>query len=377
MSGIYIHIPFCKQACHYCNFHFSTSLKYKSQMVNAILKELELQKAYLKNKPVETIYLGGGTPSLLDREELELIFNKIYTLHQVVENPEITLEANPDDLSLEYLQTLKHTRINRLSIGIQSFSEADLKYMNRAHTAEESKICIENALNTGFSNLTVDLIYGSPSTSDDQWKENMNRVFAYGIQHLSCYNLTVEPGTALDHFVKNKKAKPVDEEQSARQFELLIEASEDAGFIHYEISNFAKEGWYARHNAAYWQGKPYLGIGPSAHSFDGFSRQWNIAHNAKYIQSLEVNKLPFEKEVLNSTQQYNEYILTGLRTIWGCDIQKIESFGLVYKNHFLKLILDYKTKGLIIEEAGTYCLSKQGKLLADRIAMDLFFEESE
>jgi putative oxygen-independent coproporphyrinogen III oxidase len=342
-------------------------------MTDAILKELELQKDYLKGETVQSIYLGGGTPSLLDQKELTAIFNKIYELHEIVENPEITLEANPDDLNLEKLQILRDTPINRLSIGIQSFSEADLKYMNRAHNAEESKICIDLALKMGFENLTVDLIYGSPTTSDIQWQENMQRIFDYGVQHLSCYNLTVEPGTALDHFVKNKKAKPVDEEQSARQFEMLIEASERAGYIHYEISNFAKEGWYSKHNSAYWQGKPYLGIGPSAHSFDGNSRQWNVAHNAKYIKSLGSNVIPFEKEILTPEQQYNEYILTGLRTIWGCDIRKVEAIGLVYKNNFLKLISDYIAKGQVDEKNGIYSLSKQGKLLADRIAMELFF----
>ncbi|MFT5167642.1 MAG: oxygen-independent coproporphyrinogen-3 oxidase [Saprospiraceae bacterium] len=342
-------------------------------MTNAILRELELQKDYLKGEKVETIYLGGGTPSLLDREELSAIFNQIFELYEVGENPEITLEANPDDLSLEKLQVLKDTPINRLSLGIQSFSEADLKFMNRAHNAKESKICIDLALKMGFDNLTVDLIYGSPTTSDAQWQENMHRVFDYGVQHLSCYNLTVEPGTALDHFVKNKKAKPVDEEQSARQFEMLIDASDRAGYLHYEISNFAKEGWYSRHNSAYWQGKPYLGIGPSAHSFDGSSRQWNVAHNAKYIKSLTDNTLPFEKEILTLEQQYNEYILTGLRTIWGCDIQKIEEIGMLYKNHFLKLVAEYKKAGQVVEMDGVYTLTKRGKLLADRIAMELFF----
>ena len=342
-------------------------------MITAILRELELQKNYLKGKKIETIYFGGGTPSLLDRGDLEAIFKKIFDLHPISENPEITLEANPDDLSLEKLQLLRDTPVNRLSIGIQSFSEEDLKYMNRAHSAEESNVCIDQALKMGFNNLTVDLIYGSPTTSDAQWEENMRRVFNYGIQHLSCYNLTVEPGTALDHFVKNKKAKAVDEEQSARQFEMLIETSEGAGYIHYEISNFAKEGWYSRHNSSYWQGKPYLGIGPSAHSFDGSSRQWNIANNAKYIKALEENRLSFEKETLTPEQQYNEYILTGLRTIWGCDIRKVESFGTVYKNHFLTLVSNYKVKKQIIEKNGIYTLTKNGKLLADRIAMELFF----
>lgn len=344
-------------------------------MVDAILRELDLQKGYLKDETVETIYLGGGTPSMLNQEELEQIFKTIFNLYKIGDHPEITLEANPDDLSIEKLKVLRDTPINRLSIGIQSFSEKDLKYMNRAHNAAEANVCIDHALKMGFDNLTVDLIYGSPTTSDDQWTENMQRVFDYKVQHLSCYNLTVEPGTALDHFIKNKKAKPVDEEQSARQFEMLIEASDQAGYIHYEISNFAKKGWYSKHNSAYWQGKPYLGIGPSAHSFNGVSRQWNIAHNAKYIKALGENQLAFEKETLTSEQQYNEYLLTGLRTIWGCDIGKIEMIGIDYKNHFLKLIREYLDTGQMRENGGVYSLTKTGKLLADRIAMELFWGE--
>jgi len=373
MSGIYLHIPFCKQACHYCNFHFSTSLKYKSQMIQAILQELALQKDYLNGSTVETIYLGGGTPSLLDQQELHDIFYQIQSLYTLSDTLEVTLEANPDDLHSEKIKMLKDTAVNRLSIGIQSFSEQDLKYMNRAHSAKESIACLETVLKAGFDNLTVDLIYGTPTTSDQQWKENMQRVFDYKIKHLSCYNLTVEPGTALDHFVKNKKSKPVDEEQSARQFEQLIEASDQAGYIHYEISNFALEGWYSKHNSAYWRGKSYLGIGPSAHSFNGVSRQWNIAHNAKYIQAIESGKVSFEQEILSAEDQYNEYVLTSLRTIWGCELRKLNDIGTEYKAHFLKQVSSYVDNGQVIHQAGVYTLSRAGKLLADRIAMELFF----
>lgn len=344
-------------------------------MVEAILQELDVQKDYLQGTTIETIYLGGGTPSLLDQEELEVIFKKIYTLHPIASNPEITLEANPDDLKPEQLRILKDSPINRLSIGIQSFSEKDLTYMNRAHNAHEASMCIELALQMGFDNLTVDLIYGTPTTSDQQWRDNMQRVFDYGVKHLSCYNLTVEPGTALDHFVKTKKAKPVDEEHSARQFEMLLEASARAGFIHYEISNFAQEGWYSRHNSSYWKGKPYLGIGPSAHSFNGKSRQWNVAHNQQYIKALQDGKLLFEKEILTPDQQYNEYLLTGLRTIWGCKLEKIETFGSAYKTHFLKSVDRFIQEGLIeVKDDKQYLLTAKGKFLADGIAMELFWE---
>ncbi len=341
-------------------------------MVSAILHELDLQKNYLQNTRIETIYLGGGTPSLLSADELGAIFQKIFELHHVIDHPEITLEANPDDLTAENLNILRDSPVNRLSIGIQSFSEADLKYMNRAHNAREAAQCIELALHAGFDNLTVDLIYGSPTTSDKQWQENMQRVFDYGINHLSCYNLTVEPGTALDHFVRNKKSEPVDEEQSARQFEMLLKASAKAGYIHYEISNFAKEGWYSRHNSSYWKGKSYLGIGPSAHSFNGKSRQWNIAHNHKYIKALGEGFVPFEKEILGPKQQYNEYLLTGLRTIWGCDLKKIEAFGAFYKAHFLQTVDKYIQQELIQVNGEIYSLTVKGKFLADGIAMELF-----
>ena len=379
MSGIYLHIPFCKQACHYCNFHFSTSLKRRSEMLYALLKELELRVAYLNGEKVQTIYLGGGTPSLLTQEELSLLFEKIEELFEVESSAEVTLEANPDDLSLEHLSWLKDTPVNRLSIGIQSFVEEDLQFMNRAHKATEAKRCIENALKTGFDNLTIDLIYGTPTMNDEQWAENIQQVLHYGIPHISCYCLTVEPNTALDHFVKKGKAAPVDEEQAARQFEHLMQAMEQAGYEHYEISNFAKPGQYSRHNSNYWLGQRYLGIGPSAHSFDGSSRQWNIANNAKYIdflQQAEQGIFPpevFEKEVLAPAQRYNEYIMTSLRTIWGCRLEHLEKIGTAYKDHFLKHIQPYVEEEAVELRQSSYVLTRKGKLLADRIAMELFF----
>lgn len=344
-------------------------------MVAAILKELELQKDFLNGATIETIYFGGGTPSLLSQVELTIILKKINELHPVAKDAEITLEANPDDLTKEKLKALKDTPVNRLSIGVQSFFEVDLKFMNRAHDAAEARACIENALATGFENLTIDLIYGTPTMSDERWNENIEMALNYNIPHLSCYCLTVESGTALHHFVKTKKVPSPDDEQAARQFEMLIEKAVENEYIHYEISNFAKQGWFSKHNAAYWQGKSYLGIGPSAHSFDGQNRQWNIANNQKYLRALHNGEIPFEKELLSTTQRYNEYVMTSLRTIWGCNLEKVNEFGGKYGEHFLKTVQSFLRDEFVFEKGQTYFLSLKGKLLADKIAMELFFEE--
>ncbi|MEZ4952421.1 MAG: radical SAM family heme chaperone HemW [Saprospiraceae bacterium] len=260
MAGIYLHIPFCKQACHYCNFHFSTSLKYKEEMVVAMLKELELQKDYLGEETIETIYFGGGTPSLLSEQDLEMFFDKIVSQFSISQNPEITLEANPDDLTKEKIKAFKNTPINRFSIGVQSFFEEDLKFMNRAHNAKEAESCIKNVQEVGFENLTIDLIYGSPTTPDIHWEKNVEKAVAFNVPHISCYCLTVESNTALDYFVKKGKARPVDEEQAERQFNFLINKLESEKYEHYEISNFAKKGFYSKHNSNYWRGEKYLGI---------------------------------------------------------------------------------------------------------------------
>jgi oxygen-independent coproporphyrinogen-3 oxidase len=379
VPGIYLHIPFCKQACHYCNFHFSTSLNQKEAMVEAIVRELELQKDYLKGASLSSIYFGGGTPSLLSGAELEYIFAKIYQLHPVNADAEITLEANPDDLDAAKLQALRDTPVNRLSIGIQSFAEEDLRFMNRAHNATEARACIENALKQGFENLTLDLIYGSPTTSHAQWKTNLETVFQYPIPHLSAYCLTVEAKTALDHFVRKGLAAPVDEEHANAQFQYLMDATRERGYEHYEISNFAKPGWHARHNSSYWQGEHYLGIGPSAHSFDGTSRQWNVANNAKYLKILGDSELQdlapagvFEREILSPATRYNEYVMTGLRTTWGCQLEKIDP---AFRAFFLENVQPFLAKGLVIEHAHTYRLSEAGKFMADYIAAELFSVE--
>ncbi len=373
MAGIYFHIPFCKQACHYCNFHFSTSLKYKDEMVAAMLRELELQQAYLSGEPVETIYFGGGTPSLLDRRDLDLFFDKIFKHYPTrPDELEITLEANPDDLTPQKIRELRQTLVNRFSIGIQSFSEEDLKFMNRAHNAREALACVQNVQDAGFENLTVDLIYGSPTTSDAQWAANLQQVFDFEIPHLSSYCLTVEEKTALAHFVNTGKARPVDEEQAARQFEFLVKQTEAQGFEHYEISNFAKPGWHSRHNSSYWKGAKYLGIGPSAHSFDGLSRQWNVANNAAYLRSLNEGKIPFEKEILTPEQRYNEYVMTSLRTMWGCDLKKIDELG--FESHFLKNVEPYLSEGIVERTESVFKLTAKGKFLADGVASELFVE---
>lgn len=344
-------------------------------MIAAILKEIDLQKDYLGGEKIETIYFGGGTPSLLSKEDLDLIFDKIYSTHSVSGMPEITLEANPDDLTLDKLKELKETSINRLSIGIQSFSEEDLKFMNRAHNEMEAENCLKFAQDLGFENLTIDLIYGSPTTSDIQWSKNLETVFQYQIPHISCYCLTVEPKTALAHFVKVGKAKPVDENQAARQFEMLIQSMSLNEYEHYEISNFAKKGWYSKHNSSYWKGAKYLGLGPSAHSFDGSSRQWNVANNAHYIKALNNKVLNFEKEIISPETRYNEYVMTSLRTSWGCDSKELLKIGEKYERFFLKNVSQY-IENELVEKKGNqvYILTKKGKLLADNIAMELFWE---
>lgn len=345
-------------------------------MVSAILTELELRQEYLKGAEIGSIYFGGGTPSLLEIKDLERIFETIHRLFKVDARAEITLEANPDDLSAEKLEALRmYTPVNRLSIGIQSFSDADLRWMNRAHHAQHARQCLDLALAAGFQDLTIDLIYGAPTTSDEQWQENLSIAFEYGIPHLSCYCLTVEEGTALGTFVRRGQQPPVDEEKAARQFEYLMQATEARGYDHYEISNFALPGRYAQHNSNYWRGEHYLGAGPSAHSFDGVSRQWNIANNALYIKDLNERNVPAEREVLSPAQRFNEYIMTALRTIWGVETEKLEGLGASYAAYFEQAVQRYLLAGTVEKNGATYRLSRAGKLLADRIAMELFLDQ--
>lgn len=377
MPGIYLHIPFCKQACHYCNFHFSTSLGQKQVLLNALLRELELRRDYLGDVTIETLYLGGGTPSLLEEADLVRLFEQIYRLYRVAPDAEVTLEANPDDLTDVKIAALRQTPVNRLSIGIQSFADADLQFMNRAHNSGEAQRCIEMALKAGFNDLSLDLIYGTPTMSDAQWAANIETVLAFDVPHLSCYCLTVEPQTALDHFVKKGKARPVDDAQAARQLEYLMQRLETAGYEHYEISNFAKPGRYSRHNTNYWTGEPYLGAGPSAHSFNGVSRQWNVANNARYIRALEPEtpdwEALFEKETLTPEQRYNEYVMTSLRTQWGCDLARIRRIDAGFEGYFLSEVTPFLEDGLVQRSGEVFFLTRKGKFVGDLVASELFF----
>jgi len=375
MAGIYIHIPFCKKACFYCDFHFSTSLRFKDDMIDAILKEIGTQQKYLEGKTLETIYFGGGTPSLLNKEELTLIINTVSENFEIIENPEITLEANPDDLTIEKLKELKAVGINRLSIGVQSFFDEHLKWMNRAHSALESEACIKNAQEIGFQNITIDLIYGMPNLTDKQWEENIKKALSLNAPHISAYNLTVEKNTALAHFVKKGKYQPLSDEKGAKQFSYLIETLERNGFEQYETSNFAKDKLYSIHNSSYWRGKHYLGIGPSAHSYNGNSRQWNIANNKKYIDAISNNENQFEIEKLSNADKINEHLLIGLRTIWGCNLNFIESLATEnsYKQFMNELTVQIEKKMVTLDKNNIF-LTPKGKLFADRIASDLFVE---
>ena len=373
MAGIYLHIPFCKQACHYCDFHFSTSLQYKDELLQALVKEIELQKNYFRNETIETIYFGGGTPSLLESDEIQLLIDTITRLHTVSSTAEITLEANPDDLSKAKLQALRQTPINRFSIGIQSFFDEDLAWMNRVHRADEAEASVKRAQDMGFENLTVDLIYGYPLLTDQKWKSNLDKMFALNVPHVSTYSMTVEPDTALASFISKKKQPAMNEQQSAGQFNLLMKAMQLHGFEHYEISNFCKPGHYSRHNSNYWRGVKYLGIGPSAHSYSGETRQWNVANNAKYIQSIIKDKIPAETELLTEANRLNEYIMTSLRTMWGLDLGKLNSIAAAASNQLLIAAQPYFEREWITQKNSIIYLTQTGKLYADNIASELFF----
>lgn len=371
MSGIYLHIPFCRRACHYCNFHFSTSLAYRGQMVTAITQELEQQRDYLEGETIETIYFGGGTPSLLDVAELKQLFAVIQAHYPLAKDMEITLEANPDDLTPDKITALRNeTPINRLSIGIQSFFDADLQFMNRAHSSQQAYRSIEDSIRTGFSLLTVDLIYGIPGSTDAQWLQNLQTVFDYGIPHLSCYALTVEPQTALAHFIQKGKSAAPEDEHTAHQFELLLAATRQQGYEQYEISNFCIPPHYARHNSSYWRGAKYLGVGPSAHSFNGTTRQWNVANNQKYLKRIAAGEIPCEIEILSPENQYNEYLMTALRTKWGVDAALLDKWG--RRAYFEQQAAPYVASQHLQNTQGIYTLTDNGKLISDAILTDLF-----
>lgn len=371
-AGIYIHIPFCKQACHYCDFHFSTSLGKKEVMITAICKEIELRKDELNHQSIATIYFGGGTPSVLSQPEIDQILDAVYKNYTVLDTPEITLEANPDDLSLKTIKTLASSKINRLSIGIQSFFEEDLKLMNRAHNAIEAKTCIEQATQY-FDNISIDLIYGIPEMSDARWIENLETALSFNIPHISSYALTVEPKTALEKFIAKGIVPQIDDAAAQGHFEILVAILTQAGFVHYELSNFGKPAYFSQNNTAYWLGKSYVGIGPSAHSYNGKERSWNINNNPKYIKAIQQEKLPKETEVLSTTDRYNEYVMTGLRTIWGVSIPRITNeFGVSYAKHLALQAQKHLDEDLLRLENDILLVTRKGKFLSDGIASDLF-----
>ncbi|WP_345204818.1 radical SAM family heme chaperone HemW [Chryseobacterium ginsengisoli] len=371
---IYIHIPFCKQKCSYCNFHFSTSLNFKDEMIAAMKKEIYLRKDELQNKTLQSLYFGGGTPSILSPDEVKFLIDEVLKYLSFDKDIEITLEANPDDLDKNFLKGLSNSPINRLSIGTQSFFEEDLRLMNRAHTASEAEGSIKRAQDFGFENLSIDLIYGSPTSNLEIWKENLNKTIALEVPHISSYALTVEPKTALENWISKGKVLSPKEEEQNKEFYYLSDFLKDNGFEHYEVSNFAKPGFYSRHNSAYWKYKEYLGIGPSAHSYNGHDvRSWNIANNPQYIKKLNSNLLAKEEEILSQNDQFNEMIMIGLRTIWGVDLESLkEKFNNEVLDHFQSEIKSKLEEEILIIENNHLKIPEKHWFMADGIASDLF-----
>lgn len=372
MAGIYIHIPYCKQKCSYCNFHFSTDSRSKQEMVNAICKEMSIRKNEI-TKTVETIYLGGGTPSLLDQNELNQIFDALSQNFDISENPEITLEANPDDFSPEQIQILKNTPVNRLSIGIQSFFDEDLKFMNRAHDSKHAINSVKDAQNAGFENITIDLIYGAQTTTNEMWQQNLETALQLNVPHISSYALTIEPKTILAHQIQTKKIKNIDEDKQQQQFMMLVETLTQNGFLHYEISNFGKPGFLSKHNSSYWKGVPYLGLGPSAHSYDGKNRSWNIANNTIYLNHIRKNQLPLEIEELSENDRFNEMLMIRLRMAEGLSLDEVaENFNTDFLNQLIEDIQPHLKNKTMILDKNHLKITKSGLFLSDGIASDLF-----
>ena len=373
MAGLYIHIPFCRQKCHYCNFFSLASSKRKDEFMVALEKEIALQRNFPDREIVETIYFGGGTPSLFSAGELNRLFEHLHKAFSISQKAEITLEANPDDLDPTKLKALKSTPVNRLSIGVQSFRDEDLHYLNRVHSADQALNSIKDSRDAGFRNLSIDLIYGMPTLEDSHWTENLNVVASLNIPHLSAYALTVEPHTALDKLIVRKKITAPEDDRMVSQFRMLMDFAKETGFEHYEISNLCRESYYSKHNTSYWNGAKYLGLGHSAHSFNGISRQWNVASLNDYIGSLSKDVVPFESEVLTVEQKYNEFVMLALRTIWGVDPSKIrELFGDDKESLLHSNIASFIRTGKVEKTGSVYVLTDEGKLLADRIASDLF-----
>lgn len=371
MAGLYLHIPFCKQACYYCDFHFSTDDHHILELCNAMTGELALQKNYLTGH-VQTLYFGGGTPSLLSRAQLDALFDAIHSNFSVTSDAEITLEANPDDLTKEKLRMLQKAGINRLSIGIQSFDEGILKLLNRAHDSNTAKLCLGDVREAGFHNVSIDLIYAIPGLSNKAWEGTIKHALQFSPEHISSYALTIENKTVFGNWTKHGKLQPIDEEIAAEQFEILMDVLGAAGYEHYEISNFCKPRYNSKHNSSYWKQSPYLGIGPSAHSYDGTSRQSNVRNNEAYLRSIGQGIIPFEREILTLENKINEYILTTLRTMWGCDLLYLKQYlndDLLQRRH--EYISQIEAQGFVTLESGKLTLTRKGKLLADKIIEDL------
>lgn len=373
MAGIYIHIPFCRQKCHYCNFFSTASRRHRDEFTGLLLEEMALQRDYLSGETVTSVYFGGGTPSLLDPGAIQTIMDGLGRHHSFDSEAEITLEANPDDLTVSYLGALRRTPVNRLSIGIQSFHDDDLIYLNRAHDAAQALASIHHALEAGFTRLTIDLIYGIPTLTTKKWMINLRQALSYQIPHLSAYALTVEPGTALQILIDKDKTGPVREQDSISHYRMLCTTMRAEGYQHYEISNFCKPGHYARHNTGYWAGMTYLGLGPSAHSCDSRSRQWNVSLLESYMRAVKDGVVPAEKEILTVSKKYNEYVMTSLRTIWGCDVSFIKTaFGEEFYDLFQREALPYIHSGQMVTAGSHVHLTDEGMLFADRIASNLF-----
>jgi oxygen-independent coproporphyrinogen-3 oxidase len=373
MAGIYLHIPFCRQACHYCDFHFSTQQDKKGEMVAAIARELELRRDYLQGEGIDTVYLGGGTPSLLSVDELSFLFDSIRKNFSLSEAAEVTLEANPDDLSRETLPALWKAGINRLSIGIQSFDDQVLQFLNRAHNGKAAIDCIDYARNAGFSNISIDLIYAIPGQDDNTWLKNVLLALALKPEHISSYSLTIEEKTVFGRWAAKGKLGLVDDDQAAIQLELLVSTLEQGGFEQYEVSNFARPGFQSKHNSSYWKQEKYLGVGPSAHSYDGATRQYNVSNNHLYLKALEKETIPFIRESLSREDMINDYLLTTLRTSWGSDLKKLQNdFGYDVLSSHGAYVHSLLEKGIAVLQNDTLILTRQGKLLADKISADLF-----
>ncbi len=374
MAGIYLHIPFCRQKCYYCDFYKTVNTSLTSKFITALQKEIILQKNYLSNENIETIYFGGGTPSVLKINEINQILSVINQQFKVSTNVEITLEANPDDLSKDYLNQIYQTGIHRLSIGIQSFQDKLLKKMNRRHNSGQALKVVENAVKTGFNNISVDLIYGLPGLTNQQWVNDLENVFKLPVQHLSAYHLTYHKGTAFYTWLKKGSLKALNENESISQFKLLVQKAKENDFEQYEISNFAKDRMYSKHNSFYWMGIKYLGLGPSAHSYNGISRRWNVANVESYIKAIDNGLNYWEEEILNEANKYNEYILTRIRTIWGVSLNDLTNdFGVEKAEHFVKNIKKYINNRMAIQNKGIYTLTEKGMFVSDEIMTNLMY----